>query len=133
MAKLSTYPQRILANVAGVDASGNVGLATGSAFRGFVSAKDFGAIGDNSTDNAVALQNFFNYLTTGNANTPITGAIPPGTYLTSAKLTLNGSYFSLLPLGETEVVIRYTGGSTTSDIIVVGDATKAVQQSHIFI
>jgi hypothetical protein len=98
-----------------------------------VSAADFGAVGDNSTDNAVALQAFFTWLAGGNSVAPRAGVIPSGIYRTSAQLTLNGSYCSLVPVGPTESVIRYTGAGTTSDIIVIGDITGAVQRQLVFV
>jgi hypothetical protein len=88
-----------------------------------VSAADFGAVGDNATDNATALQSFFTYLAGGTVSAPRRGLMPAGVYLTSQPLTLNGSYCSLEPDAKHAVTIRYTGASTTADIITVGNSS----------
>jgi len=101
-------------------------------FAMVANAKDFGAVGNGATDDSIALQAFFTWLAGASLSAPRAGVLSSGIYMTSQPLTLNGSYFALeTQSAATEVVIRYTGAGTTSDIITVGDITGAVQQARI--
>ena len=86
----------VLAEFAASDGSNLVGFlqaGTGAVtrtaqakMRDVVSALDFGCVGDNVTDNSVALQNFFNACRNGR------GYLPPGNYRYSTTLTIDPTY-----------------------------------------
>lgn len=84
----------------------------------WISAKDFGAVGDGSTDDTSALNAWLAYLS-GNQKM---GYLPPGTYKITAALTaVAGNSWGFRGLGGYQTIISYQGASATSDIITVGD------------
>lgn len=97
----------------GIGAAGNVFYAPGApAALGTVAAKlaetlsvrDFGAVGDGSTDDTLAIQAAFDAANTRRASV----VIPDGTYRTSATVTLGVDAFALHMQGE----ILFAGSGT---------------------
>lgn len=98
--------------------------------RETVSAADFGAKGDGTTDATAALQSFFNYCASSNVN----GRIPAGNYIVSAPLTFQisnssgGTNFegvrpSIYGDGSGSTVLFYIGSSTNPVLSVIGGGT----------
>lgn len=104
---------------------GGTGAATrtvGTKLREFLSVKDFGAVGDGSTDDTAAINSWLTALTTGKA-----GLIPAGTYkFTSALSKTDNSHFSIMGMGGQESTLLYAGANTTNDIITFGDGIAEV-------
>lgn len=100
--------------------TGAVSRAFRDVFREKIRVTDFGAIGDDSTDNATAIQAAYDAL-------PASGGelIFPGNnriYRTSAALTITKS--NVILRGEDpSAVIKYTGGATTYILGDNGDTT----------
>jgi hypothetical protein len=84
-----------------------------------VSVKDFGAIGDDSTDDTAALNLFFAAVAAG-----AKGVITQGTYrFTSALNAVTGSNLWVVGDGARSI-LKYTGGSTTpGDLLTFGNGT----------
>ncbi len=102
--------------------SGFLNPGTGGATRTWntkaaewVSVKDFGALGDNSTNDTAAIQNAINSLTTGG-----TLYFPPGFYVISAALTISVQGITIMGANRLASVIRKT--SATTDIFTVTGA-----------
>lgn len=87
--------------------AGTVARTAASKFGDVVSVKDFGATGDNSTDDTTAIQAALTYAQT------ISGRVyfPRGTYLVSSALSLTPSFLGIRIEGEnmTGVTIKATG------------------------
>lgn len=66
--------------------------------------KDFGAVGDNSTDDTTAIQNAI--------NSGYTIYVPPGTYKHGALTGLARSGLTIIGAGSTSSAFRYTGTGT---------------------
>lgn len=93
-------------NLAG-NLTGSVGKTVHQKFQEFVSLKDFGAVGDGSTNDTAAVQAFFNNISSNSYN-----IIPAGTYLVSS---LSSSYSALTNvIIEGEGVIKYTADQTST-------------------
>lgn len=114
MAKLSTYSNRALTKIAGVDASGNVGLSPTST----ITPESYGAVGNGSTDDQTALQ------------AAITAAVAAGcelklgakTYAHSGTLTVAGSC-TIAGHGRRGSTLKGTGGATQTQINISGAGT----------
>ena len=106
-----------------VTATGSTASRTLEArFSDIVNLKDFGAIGDGSTDDTAAITAWLAALTTGKA-----GFVPAGTYkFTSALTKTNNSHFSIAGAGGQESTLLYAGANTTNDIITLGDGVTEV-------
>lgn len=82
----------------------------------FISAADFGVVGDGVTDNTQMLNTFFTYLATNNA----IGFIPNGTYYTAGQVGYIGTTGreSISFFGESRngVIFKRAVGSTTSGL-----------------
>ena len=103
--------------------------------RDIISAADFGVVGDNVTDNSVALQNFLN------ACRNSLGYIPPGDYKYSTTLTLNTAYGTRIegavwqntnPVSGGSRLI-YTGTGNAITISGAGSVDKEIRLSHLTI
>ena len=83
-----------------------------------VTVKQFGAKGDGTTNDATALQNAVNAITT-------TLLAPPATYAYSSTLSLTNNNFRLLGSGRANTVFKFTG-STSSAAITVSNSLSNV-------
>lgn len=106
--------------------TGAVGITVHDKLREFISVKDFGAVGDGSTDDTSAIQAALTYITSqttagattsGALTTSYSGNtprlhIPKGTYKITSALTL-GSYLEVE--GDQAIIKQYTD---TADIFV---------------
>ena len=93
------------------NSSGNLPNAVGKTvhqkLQEFVSLKDFGAVGDGVTDDTVAIQAFFNNISSNSYN-----IIPAGTYLVSSLLSSYSALSNIIIEGEG--VIKYTADQTSA-------------------
>jgi len=91
--------------------------------RESVSVKDFGAVGDGTTDDTAAIQAFFNSFTNGGS-----GFIPAGTYKITSPLTLtiNPGGFSIEGAGANATIFAAAATfSSTSPVLSVVTAGTA--------
>jgi hypothetical protein len=88
--------------------TGSVGKTVHQKFQEFVSLKDFGAVGDGSTNDTVAVQAFFNNISSNSYN-----IIPAGTYLTSNILSTYSNLNNVVIEGEG--LIKYTADQTSTE------------------
>ena len=87
--------------------------------RDVVSAKDFGATGDGSTDDTAALQAAINYAVANGRDL----YIPDGTYIVN-QLTYNSTSYALMPSiygsGRNQTIIKKKAGSTVGALLTIG-------------
>lgn len=90
-------------------------------------AKGNGVVGQNvGADDTVAIQNWLNAL-----SPTVSGYIPPGVYNLSARVSKSAANnISIKTAGAGAVVFNYTGASTTTDIISLGDPGKVTSSSY---
>lgn len=117
----------IVATNANVTSSGsNTPRTLAQRFADVTNVLDFGAIGDGSTDNATAIQNAINYVSsTRNGGTVY---FPPGVYAISSELTVSHSWVNLIGAGGGQL---HDGGTTTEPTVSLAwigasDSTKAM-------
>lgn len=114
---------------AGVYAITDPLVATGSTASRFladraadvVNVKDFGAVGDNATDNATALTNAYNACPSGG-----TIYVPAGIYRYASALTFGTKTVAWVGEGSRSTIFRYSGANTTNDCFTVGDGVSPV-------
>jgi Pectate lyase superfamily protein len=82
--------------------------------------KSFGAKGDGKTNDASALQAALSAMSAGT-----TLYIPAGNYLTSSPLSVAKSQITIKGDGPYTSIITYTGSSTTTDILTIGQSGAA--------
>lgn len=83
--------------------------------RMWVNAKDYGAVGDGTTDDTDALNTFLEYVASHNC----TGYIPAGTYLVSSSITMrHAGSFSIIgdPNMNTKILRKATLGFSILDL-----------------
>lgn len=102
----------IVAGGTGTDDGGSYidldnGLQAKALFPSGVNVKQFGARGDNSNDDAAAIQAAIDFVDEGVVR------VPAGIYLTSAKISVNKSNFKLIGEGRASS-IKPTGGINTA-------------------
>lgn len=89
-----------------------------SKFNDFVSVKDFGAVGDGSTDDTTAFQNAIN---TGK---PVYVPKPPDAYKITDTLTLNSSYKALIGDECMPVIEMHTDNKPAIEIVATSSGTN---------
>lgn len=101
--------------------TGAVSRLVTAKLRDMVSAKDFGAVGDDATDDTAALNLFFATVAAG-----ARGYITQGTYrFTSALTPVVGSNLWVTGDGARSI-LKYTGASTTpGDLVTFGNGSTA--------
>jgi hypothetical protein len=83
--------------------TGAVARTVSSKFGDIISAKDFGATGNGTTDDTVALQAFITYITANSRR----GYIPEGTYIISSSLNFpQGGNYSVIGAGKNSTIIQ---------------------------
>ena len=86
--------------------------------RESVSVKDFGAVGNGTTDDTTAIQTWLTYIS-GNEKI---GFIPSGEYkFTGPLLSENGSNWGIKGDGSSSVLLKYTGLPTVGDLLSFGN------------
>ena len=110
--------------------TGSVARTVTNKLQESVSVKDFGAVGDGSTDNTVAIQNAINYVSSVGG----TLTFPTGVFLCSSTLIFKnnvnyiGSGIDLAGIKGT--VIKYTGAS---DAIQINNPINSSTSANIYI
>ena len=110
--------------------TGSVARTVTNKFQESVSVKDFGAVGDGSTDNTAAIQNAINYVSSVGG----TLTFPTGVFLCSSTLIFKnnvnyiGSGIDLAGIKGT--VIKYTGAS---DAIQINNPINSSTSANIYI
>lgn len=115
-------------NIAGNDASQIAYLASGTGavsrsvqakLRETVSPGDFGAVGDGATDDTLALQRFFDAVTSGG----LTGTMSGGTYKITSPVTISvGTKTFAINGGSSTLSVASTFSGGTSAVKIVGSA-----------
>ena len=111
--------------------------SSGGGTNGIVSAnvKDFGAVGDNSTDDTTAIQNAINSLLNGSVGDGGVVYLPPGVYRISAPLTFGSTAYSITLKGSSThfpvgnfggSVIRVTNTSGINAIEITNSSSIAI-------
>ena len=99
--------------------SGVVARTVQAKLRDSVSVKDFGAVGDGTTNDTAALQSAFNYAATNN----ITVTIPSGSYLVSTEIVVTGKIKIQGDIGSrlftnTNISVLHLNGYNTSFSVI---------------
>lgn len=103
--------------------TGAVARTTQAKMRDIISAKDFGAVGDNTTDDTAALQNFLNACKNGR------GYIPKGTYKITSALSVDPK-FSYNIEGDSWDNSNNGGGATRIYNAGTGNAIELINSPY---
>lgn len=103
--------------------TGAVARSVQDKMRDIVSVKDFGAVGDDVTDDRAAFQAAINA-------TPSFGAlyIPAGKYVLSGPLTISNKCITIYGAGFLDSVLRFTGG--TSGIVITNTGAPPLDDAY---
>lgn len=99
-------------------------LATRFAER--VNLKDFGAVGDGSTDDTTAIQAWLAAITAGKV-----GYAPNGTYKFTSALSSAATRIAIIGDGPFQTVFKYAGASTTADLLTIGDGSTVISNHYL--
>jgi len=91
-----------------------------------ISVKDFGALGDNSTDDSDAIQAALSFVSARNGGQLF---IPNGNYFISKKLTYKGNNLNLT--GESRGVSKIITSYNSGNVIELGDGAKTYVNNQI--
>ena len=80
---------------------------------------DYGAVGDGTADDTVAINAALSAVTSGDAV-----YFPPGNYKITSQITFDKDNVCIFGDGSTQTIITYAGASTTNDIFLMGDGTN---------
>jgi hypothetical protein len=115
---LSGLASQAAGTVVGVGANASGAQAPGVLYRTIHYLTDYGAKCDGTTDDTTAINAWLASLSSG-----VTGYAPMGTCIFTAALTANNSGFSLYGAGAYSTIFKYTGASTTIDLLTVGNSS----------
>ena len=100
-------------------------LDTLASYIPYVNVLDFGALGNGAQDDTTYIQAAINSL----SSTGGTVYLPPGTYRTTAALTLNTNGVTLLGAGRQATIIQ--GSAAAINIIVIGNYSTLTKNNRV--
>jgi len=106
-------------------AAGSVTRTVQVRLSDWVSVKDFGAVGDGTTDDTTSIQAAITFAQLR----PCSVYFPPGTYKTTATLTLDASFSRLFGAGKAISTIAST--MPDKDTLLIGSPTSALQSVYV--